>query len=62
MHDMELYMGMLGHAAFVKDDGSVFRARASIGIGADGCAGAGESGRLKDHSMHDMARHVARGG
>ena len=34
--DLELYMGMPGHAVFVRRDRQRVRARASVGLGADG--------------------------
>jgi len=53
VHDMELYMGMLGHAAFVKDDGTVFahvHPSGSVAMAALELANPG----AEDHSMHHM--------
>jgi hypothetical protein len=51
--DMEMYMGMLGHAAFVKDDGSVFahvHPSGSVAMAALALANPSAG----DHGMHDM--------
>jgi len=53
VRDMELYMGMLGHAAFVKDDGTVFahvHPSGSVAMAALALANPG----AEDHSMHHM--------
>jgi hypothetical protein len=53
--DVELYMGMLGHAAFVKDDGSVFahiHPSGSVPAAAMGLAMPGDPAAA--HSMHAM--------
>jgi hypothetical protein len=54
VRDMELYMGMLGHAAFVKDDGTVFahvHPSGSVPMAALALA----NPQLEDHNMHHMA-------
>jgi hypothetical protein len=51
--EMELYMGMLGHAAFVKNDGSVFahvHPSGSVPMAALALA----NPAAQDHSMHHM--------
>jgi hypothetical protein len=53
VHDMELYMGMLGHAAFVNDDGSVF-AHVHPSGSAPMAALALANPSTEGHSMHDM--------
>jgi len=52
VRDMEFYMGMLGHAAFVKNDGSVFaHVHPSGSVPMAALALANPSG-AEDHSMH----------
>jgi hypothetical protein len=53
VQDTELYMGMLGHAAFVKDDGTVFaHVHPSGSVPMAALALANPS--AEDHSMHHM--------
>jgi len=53
VHDTELYMGMLGHAAFVKDDGTVFaHVHPSGSVAMADLMMANPS--VEDHSMHHM--------
>jgi len=54
VRDMELYMGMLGHAAFVKDDGTVF-AHVHPSGSAPMAALALANPSAEVHSMHEMA-------
>lgn len=55
--DMSLYMGMLGHAAFVKTDGSVFAHIHPTGSGFDGRLHARPALRRRtQHGRHEHAR------
>jgi hypothetical protein len=54
--DMELYMGMPGHAAFLKDDGSVFaHVHPSGSVPMAALELANPATTAADHSMHDMS-------
>jgi hypothetical protein len=52
--DIELYMGMLGHAAFIKDDGTVFAHVHPSGSVA--AAALGLAMPQNEHAMHMMTR------
>jgi hypothetical protein len=51
---MELYMGMLGHAAFVKNDGSVFAHVHPSGSVPMAALALANPAAAEDHSMHHM--------
>ena len=53
VEDMELYMGMLGHAAFVKNDGSVFAHVHPSGSVPMAALALVNPATAEDHSMHD---------
>ena len=50
--DLELYMGMPGHAIFVGRDRRVFCARAPVRLGSDGGVGDRDAGRASSHAHH----------
>jgi hypothetical protein len=52
--DMELYMGMLGHAAFVKNDGSTFAHVHPSGTVPMAALALANPASAEDHSMHHM--------
>jgi hypothetical protein len=60
--DMELYMGMLGHAAFVKNDGSVFAHVHPSGSVPMAALALANPQSAEDHSMHHMQSLPAEAG